>query len=127
MTDIIFENEQTVKHLIENGLLEQNASLEKIQELSQVDVKVIVMELIDVCNSTVGKDPFVKGMVDGINSQHRYLQGEFWNLMTKVIDQYSKQNDNHFDGRNEWARDMCKRISFAVNNPQKIETLMGQV
>lgn len=129
MCDIIFENQQTVKRLLDNGLIESDQSIEKIQELSQVDVKVIVMDLIDVCNSTLGKAPFVNGMIEGINSKHRYLQGEFWNLMTKVIDQYSKQDNNYFDDRNEWARDMCKRITFAVNNPHKIEHLMekGQV
>jgi hypothetical protein len=92
---------------------------EKLKELMKVEGR----ELVDSLN-VVGHDiekAVLDGLLEGINTSHRYLQGEFWGLMLKLIKAYG---DSKFhDARNKWAVDMCRRMAKAGEDPRIEEVL----
>jgi hypothetical protein len=57
-------------------------------------------------------DLAVEGLFEGIQKTHRYIQGEFWTVIAKIIDKYGKTE--FFDARNEFAVQMCQRISKVI-------------
>ena len=64
--------------------------------------------LVDSLNTMGCTELATEGLVQGILQTHRYLQGEFWTVMVNVIKAYGKTE--YFDGRNEFAVEMCKRM-----------------
>lgn len=91
----------------------------------QKSMKEIGSDIVDSLN-IVGSDvqeAAIKGFLKGINSSHRYLQGEFWGVMLKIIKAYGETE--HFDARNEWAVHMCKRMAIAGEDPDTAELLFS--
>lgn len=79
--------------------------------------------LTDTLN-TMGNDiqeAVINGFLDGLKYSHRYLQGEFWGAMLKIIKKYGETE--HFDARNEWAVNMCRRMAMAGEDPRTKELL----
>lgn len=66
--------------------------------------------IVDMTNGLAPKD-LAKHFLAGLNRQHRYLQGEFWNTIIHLMKLYSAQDKSYFDVRNENARMMCEEIS----------------
>jgi len=80
-------------------------------------------KLTDTLN-TMGSDiqeAVINGFLDGLKYSHRYLQGEFWGAMLKIIKKYGETK--HFDARNEWAVKMCARMAMAGEDPNTEEVL----
>ena len=78
----------------------------KLDELLVSAVETIMDEL----NGGNPQD-VARVMLGQITKSHRFLQGEFWSSMLKVIKQYGELE--HFDPRNEFAVKMCKRMAEA--------------
>jgi len=72
--------------------------------------------LVDTLNCSGGgvHEAVLEGFLAGVNRSHRYLQGEFWSTMLKVIKKYGESE--YFDARNEFAVKMCKRMAEAGEN-----------
>ena len=67
-----------------------------------------VGELVELTNSTANDAEIIaEGIYQGIAKSHRYLQGEFWIVMEKVIRKYQ---DAPSDPRNQFAKDMCRAM-----------------
>lgn len=91
----------------------------------QASMKEVGSDLVESIN-TIGSDvqeAVIKGFLEGVNSSHRYLQGEFWGVMVKIIKEYGEKE--HFDARNEWAVQMCKRMAIAGEDPGTAELLFS--
>ena len=79
-----------------------------------------VQQLIDTTNRG-NKEELVEGLMDGFLRSHRYLQSEMWQVLLDFIKAYGEQE--HFDARNGWAVDMCKRMHMAGYDPSTDEVL----
>lgn len=73
-------------------------------------------ELVDAFNGS-HSESVIDGMLQGIVGSHRYLQGEFWIGMRKLVEKYSQLDESmYFDGRNQFARQMCERMKSGADN-----------
>ena len=85
-----------------------------------VEVGEMLTDSLNIMDEDVHKT-VVEGLLQGINRSHRYLQGEFWQNMLKVINEYG--NNKHFDGRNHYAVEMCKRMAIAGEDSRTMDVL----
>ena len=65
--------------------------------------------LHDVINSQSGKT-IAKGFVKQMMNEHRALQMEVVVCLRYIIEEYSKLEDIHFDGRNEHGKRLCREM-----------------
>ena len=65
--------------------------------------------MIDAFNSSVHTETN-KALLEALTTSHRHIQGEFWKNILKVAYQYSQLDDRFFDGRNEFAKEICANI-----------------
>lgn len=93
----------------------------KVREMTCENLKSLMVqegqeltEALNVMGSDI-QEAVVSGFLEGIQSSHRYLQGEFWTVMLKIIKAYG--DTDRFDARNEWAVQMCKRMAIAGGDP----------
>jgi len=99
----------------------------EIQKIKCVELENLMKEegreLVDSLNIMGGdiQKAMVNGLLQGINTSHRYLQGEFWGVMLKLIKAYGASEFH--DPRNKWAVDMCKRMAMAGEDPRTEEVL----
>ena len=70
-------------------------------------------EIVDTLNIMGGDfhTAVLEGMLEGIQTSHRHLQGEFWLVMLKLIKKYGETD--RYDGRNQFAVKMCQRMAEA--------------
>lgn len=76
-------------------------------------VSSLTTDLVDITNGS-STALVAEGMLMGILSSHKTLQSEFFDALTKVVEQYANTND--VDGRNEWCKNLCARwnaVSFS--------------
>jgi len=99
----------------------------RIREMVCIRIKGKMIEeaqkLTDTLNS-MGNDvqeAVINGFLEGLQRSHRYLQGEFWGAMLKIIKKYGETE--YFDARNEWAVKMCARMAMAGEDPKTEEIL----
>ena len=79
-----------------------------------------IASIADVLNGGDQKD-VVEGMLLGLRTTHRYIQGQFWQGMLEFIKQTGDLDTGmNFDGRNEWTKDLCKRMAVAGWNPDAV-------
>jgi len=101
-------------------------TLENLKKL-MVEKGAELVESLNIMGNDVG-DAVVDGLFTGIINSHRYLQGEFWPVMVKVLKLIGKYGDtNSFDGRNQFAVEMCKRMAIAGEDPRTMEVLQKHI
>ena len=74
-----------------------------------------IKEIVECTNASGYQDQIVEGIVKGISSSHRYLQGEFMMALGKALTEYGK---SHTDARNEYGVKMAGRMGVASGHPQ---------
>lgn len=80
-----------------------------IDEKLHVEIATLMYQLVDLPNS-IDTATIVKGMLEGMNRNHRFLQSEFWNVFMRFMLEYSKQEPRFFDGRNSHIPGMMKTM-----------------
>jgi hypothetical protein len=76
----------------------------------------LIYTLGDMLNASATTPAVVKGMLNGMLRQHRYLQGETMSALSQFLTQYGNVEQRHIDGRNEFAVKMAKRMGTASTN-----------
>ena len=69
--------------------------------------KELMAELIDLTNASGSEIPVKEGILEGIHTSHRALQSNFWDIMVKVVTEYTQSD--RFDARNEWCKNLTAR------------------
>ena len=90
----------------------KNASVDEVGEAITKNKQKLIAnyfsQIVELTNSTShSAEEIAEGIYKGITNEHRFLQGEFWVVMEKVI---AKYQDAPCDPRNEFATDMCKAM-----------------
>lgn len=103
----IIERQTVIDTICKDAPYEENISAKNnilIEELS------MAMKNIVECTNRFGSssDVMAKGLFDGIINSHRHLQSEYFIVLGMVLKMYSETE--YVDGRNEWAKDMAKRM-----------------
>jgi hypothetical protein len=80
-----------------------------IDEKLHVEIATLMYQLVDLRNA-IDTETIVKGMLEGMNRNHRFLQSEFWNTFMRFMLEYSKQEPRFFDGRNSHIPGMMKTM-----------------
>lgn len=80
-----------------------------IDEKLHVEIATLMYQLVDLPNA-IDSETIVKGMLEGMNRNHRFLQSEFWNVFMRFMLEYSKQEPRFFDGRNSHIPGMMKTM-----------------
>jgi hypothetical protein len=80
-----------------------------IDEKLHVEIATLMYQLVDLPNA-IDSETIVKGMLEGMNRNHRFLQREFWNVFMRFMLEYSKQEPRFFDGRNSHIPGMMKTM-----------------
>ena len=111
MSSIWYEAEQEAKAISGVEEIDSHERRNIIEGILKKKVTELTERLVDGFNTMGSEDVVREGMFDGIQRSHRYLQGEFWKGMLKVIKNYGE--NKHFDARNEFAVKMCKRMGEA--------------
>jgi hypothetical protein len=83
-----------------------------------------IVDSLNIMDSDV-KNAVMEGLLNGIFSTHRTLQGDFWDGMLKLIKKYGETK--YFDARNEWAVKMCQRMAMAGEDPRTDEVLKKHI
>ena len=63
--------------------------------------------------------------LDAFRRTHRYEQSELFFRLAALFRNEAESERGHFDDRNLWVRDAAARITFAINHPQEMDTLMA--
>ena len=76
----------------------------------------LIYTLGDMLNASATTPTVVKGLVNGMHRQHKYLQGETMSALTRFLTEYGNSEPMHIDGRNEFAVKMAERMGKASTN-----------
>lgn len=86
-----------------------------------------VKELVECTNASGHEQEVIDGIVAGLTSSHRYLQGEFMQTLSKALAVYST---THTDARNEAGVRMAGRMAeialYPQIKPSDIEDILGR-
>jgi len=74
-----------------------------------VEIATPMYQLVGLPNA-IDSETIVKGMLEGMNRNHCFLQSEFWNVFMRFMLEYSKQEPRFFDGRNSHIPSMMKTM-----------------
>lgn len=91
------------------GELTAEQKQQYIDEKLHVEIATLMYQLVDLPNA-IDSETIVKGMLEGMNRNHRFLQSEFWNVFMRFMLEYSKQEPRFFDGRNSHIPGMMKTM-----------------
>lgn len=88
-----------------------DADLPKYEEAEAYieDVSEVYEKISKLCNS-FNQNDLAKIMFLNVLFDHRTLQSNFFRMIFKVIEDYSKIEDRYVDARNETTRKACKMI-----------------
>lgn len=87
---------------------------ECLEEQIHVAIATLMYKLVDLTNH-IDSETIVKGMLEGMNRNHRTLQSEFMNVMIRFMTEYSKQDPiRFFDGRNQHVPVLMTRMLEAM-------------
>jgi len=105
LKNLIIESQKVIDTIVSD---EDKKAAAKNNILTE-ELSMSMKQLIE-CTNSFGSSPdlMAKGLFDGIINSHRFLQSEFFIVLEKVLKMYSETE--FFDGRNEWAKYMCKRM-----------------
>lgn len=95
------------------GELTAEQKQQYIAEKLHVEIATLMYQLVDLPNG-IDTDTIVKGMLEGMNRNHRFLQSEFWNVFIKFMTEYAKQEPRFFDGRNAHIPSMMNTMLEAL-------------
>lgn len=88
------------------------------EETERADLDSMTQDVIDkLCHAANGHanpDKMAASILRAIQRQHRYLQNEFFIVLWKLFQEYSKLDESGYDARNEWAVKVAKRWDDAT-------------
>ena len=101
-----------------------------VEDRAEMIVEAIsqnVKELVECTNASGHQEQVIEGIVNGLTSSHRYLQGEFMQALSKALAKYST---THTDARNEAGVRMAGRMAQIALHPEiepsDIQDILGR-
>lgn len=126
MSDLYWETKKEIDTFAKNLKIDDHNTIrEMVNEKMKEKMTGMMKQVIDTLSMTGIGDITQGSVTEALRTTHRYTQGEFWGTMLKVIKAYGEQE--HFDARNKWAVDMCKRMAMAGEDPRTEEILKQHI
>ena len=115
MRNLYHEAEKKAKEVAESCEITDSCEITKMicEEMKRemVEIGKTLADALNVMGNDV-QEAVQEGLLEGLQRSHRELQSNFWQSMLVVIKKYG--DSDLFDGRNEWATKMCKRMAVAA-------------